>query len=304
MKKKIFITGGSGLLAINWAIWGSSKYIIILGINKKIIKINGIKTIKVNFSTIEATELTLKKIEPDIIINTIGLTNVDYCEQEPSFSQIANETIPSYIAKISRKYKITLVHISTDHLFDGRYSLVSESQVPKPLNQYAKSKAKGEILVAKSCPKSLIIRTNFFGWGPIYRQSFSDFIIYNLRKKNKITLFQDIYFSPILIENLVLYIYELIERNLYGIFNIVSDERLSKYEFGVKIAKKFNLDVSLIEMGSIKDSNNLVTRPKDMSLSNKKLSKILNRPIGSIDDQIDLLFEQEKYFLRYPITVL
>ena len=240
MKKKIFITGGSGLLAINWAIWGSSKYIIILGINKKIIKINGIKTIKVNFSTIEATELTLKKIEPDIIINTIGLTNVDYCEQEPSFSQIANETIPSYIAKISRKYKITLVHISTDHLFDGRYSLVSESQVPKPLNQYAKSKAKGEILVAKSCPKSLIIRTNFFGWGPIYRQSFSDFIIYNLRKKNKITLFQDIYFSPILIENLVLYIYELIERNLYGIFNIVSDERLSKYEFGVKIAKKFN----------------------------------------------------------------
>jgi dTDP-4-dehydrorhamnose reductase len=304
LKKKIFITGGSGLLAINWAIWGSSKYIIILGINKKIIKINGIKTIKVNFSTIEATELTLKKIEPDIIINTIGLTNVDYCEQEPSFSQIANETIPSYIAKISRKYKITLVHISTDHLFDGRYSLVSESQVPKPLNQYAKSKAKGEILVAKSCPKSLIIRTNFFGWGPIYRQSFSDFIIYNLRKKNKITLFQDIYFSPILIENLVLYIYELIERNLYGIFNIVSDERLSKYEFGVKIAKKFNLDVSLIEMGSIKDSNNLVTRPKDMSLSNKKLSKILNRPIGSIDDQIDLLFEQEKYFLRYPITVL
>ena len=59
------------------------------------------------------------------------------------------------------------------------------------------------INVSKILNNALIIRTNFFGWGTSYRQSFSDFVIDNLRKGNNITLFNDVFYTPILIETLV-----------------------------------------------------------------------------------------------------
>ena len=304
MKKKIFITGGSGLLGTNWAIWNKDKHDIFLGINKVNVKIQSAQSVKVNFSTLKNTERTIIDLIPDVVINTIGLTNVDYCEEKPQLSKFANEIIPSFIAQICNKYDIPLVHISTDHLFDGNRAFATEEERTKPLNEYAKSKARGEKLVSKHCPKSLIIRTNFFGWGPYYRQSFSDFIIFNLRQKKEIILFNDIYFSPILIEHLILFIYELIEIDSFGIFNVVSDGRLSKYDFGIKLAKRFDLDLKLIKKGSIEDLTYLVSRPKDMSLSNKKLSKHLNKSIGSVDHQISELYNQQSKIRENLITVI
>ena len=304
LKKKLFITGGTGLLAINWAFSSSKNYSIVLGLNKRLIELKNIELFNVDFTTLENTILILNKIKPDLVINTVGLSNVDNCEKNKNISKISNEVIPSYLAQACNLHDIPFVHISTDHLFDGSKSLITETETTNPLNEYGKSKARGEKLVEKYFPKSIIVRTNFFGWGPSYRQSFSDFVISNLRNKKKITLFHDIYFTPILMENLIKNIYELIEKNAFGIYNIVSDDRLSKHEFGIKLAKKFNLDLDLIKSGSINGFNNLVLRPRDMSLSNKKISKLLNRSIGTVDHQIDELYNQEKSLQNYQVISL
>ena len=72
-----------------------------------------------------------------------------------------------------------------------------------PLNLYAKTKLMSEQLIQKEITNYLIIRTNFFGWGPKYRPSFSDRIIINLSEDKEIHLFEDVFFSPVSIYNLI-----------------------------------------------------------------------------------------------------
>ena len=71
--------------------------------------------------------------------------------------------------------------------------------------------------------------------------------------------------------------HELVEKKVTVIFNIVSDDRISKYEFRVMIAEEFDLDESLIQRCSIRDKSNLVKRPADMSHSNHKVIELLSK---------------------------
>ena len=140
---------------------------------------------------------------------------------------------------------------------------------------------------------ALIIRTNFFGWGTSYRSSFSDIVLNTLRLNKKLNLFKDVYYTPILISEFVKIINILILNNDSGIFNIVSNERITKYQFGLLLANKFRLNTNLIQKVSINDNHELVQRPKDMSLNNKKVLSITRYNLLTLEQQIDLLKEQE-----------
>ena len=80
---------------------------------------------------------------------------------------------------------------------------------------------------------------------------------------------------------------------MFGIVNFSSDQKISKYEFALKIAKKFNLNSKLIlpvSYLSIKKKLKLVSRPKNMTLSNKKLKNVLNTKYIDIDKMIKSLY--------------
>ena len=121
----------------------------------------------------------------------------------------------------------------------------------------------------------LIIRTNFFGWGTSYRNSFSDYIIKNLILKKKVYLSDKIKFNPVYLGNLIDCIENLIKRKK-GIFNISSNKKISKYNFGIKIAEIFNLDKNYI---FIQQENKKIIKPLNMALSNKKIKKVIKKII-------------------------
>ncbi len=196
-----------------------------------------------------------------------------------------------------------MIYISTDHLFLGNESLVNEDHPISPVNVYAKTKAEAEACVLVDA-ETLIIRTNFYGWGTSYRHSFSDMIINSLRAHKKIILFKDIYYTPLLVETLVNIVHELVQRKFTGIFNVVGDDRISKYDFGLNLAKVFNLDSGLIDPGKISDCPSLVQRPQDISLSNQKVSECLNKKIGGLDQHFLILKVQEEKGLKGELTAL
>jgi len=182
-------------------------------------------------------------------------------------------------------------------LYQGVMPSVDEETLPEPVNQYGITKWKAEQVVLEACPNALVIRTNFYGWGPKYRQSFTDFIISHLRAGKIIRLFEDVYYSPILISVLVNTIHELIIKGASGIFNVVGDERVSKLSFGKKVAEIFSLDQSLILSDSFAKRSDLVKRPLDMSLSNAKVVSFLGKPLGTMEEHLLLLKEEEtKYY--------
>jgi dTDP-4-dehydrorhamnose reductase len=102
-----------------------------------------------------------------------------------------------------------------------------------------------------------------------------------------------VFFTPILTKTAFQCIDMLIEKRERGIFNIVSNEKISKYDFGILLANQFKLDKNLINNSSIKSKQDLCKRPLDMSLSNAKFSKLFDFAIPSINDQIILLNNQQ-----------
>jgi UDP-4-amino-4,6-dideoxy-N-acetyl-beta-L-altrosamine transaminase/dTDP-4-dehydrorhamnose reductase len=293
MQKKVLITGGSGLLAINWALSIRNNYIVTLLLHHKKISLSGVDTDIVSLSSLDECLSVLKKHQPDIVINTAGLTNIEVCESNPDLAKEVNVDLAKNIAIACSHKSIKLVHISTDHLFSGNQELATEESITHPVNIYGETKLLGEQQALENCKDALIVRTNFFCWGTKYRQSLSDFILNKLKNNKKSNLFSDVYFTPILVDELVKKTHQLIDLNAVGIFNIVGNERMSKYEFGIRLAKHFSFDSGLLNKISINSKSNLVKRPRDMSLSNKKLCQVLNCEITSFNEQLQALKEQK-----------
>ncbi len=226
---------------------------------------------------------------PDLVIHTAGMTNVDACEKDREQAMYVNGALAGHVASAAAACGCRLVHISTDHLFSGDTPSVDENEVPAPVNAYGVSKLHGEQSVLEAKSDALVIRTNFYGWGHRHRRSFSDWIITSLRQGREITVFDDVYYTPILIDDLVSTVHQLVDLNASGIFNVVSDERVSKYDFALALAKEFGLDSNLVVRGSLSDVELQAVRPKDMSLSNRKVVELLGRRLGSINDGVHQL---------------
>ena len=293
MKENILITGGSGLLALNWAATVRQKFNITLGLHDRKVNLKDTKSILLNLDSKEALTQALEALQPQLVIHTTGLTNIEKCEANPTLAKYINVDLTKNLATVCAMLNIPMVYISTDHLFSGNECLIEEDFPVSPMNVYAKTKAEAEVYVQNAYPEVLIIRTNFYAWGTSYRHSFSDMVINHLRAGKKISLFKDIYYTPILVEPLVDTVHELVQRKASGIFNVVGDDRISKYDFGLKLAREFNLDNSLIDEGKIINRPSLANRPHDMSLSNQKVSNYLARKMGGLDQHILKLKAQE-----------
>lgn len=293
-KKKILLTGGSGLLALNWAIQIMPDFDVVLGLHKKDIAIAGARSVYINMESVNAFSADLQKIKPDIVIHCAGLANVEACEADPHAAQHINVTLSVTVADACKQQEICFVYISTDHLFSGEKPLVSEEETPSPVNEYGRTKLEAENRILDISAGNLSIRTNFYGWGPSYRNSFSDIIIQNIRNKKTVSLFDDFYYTPILIEELAQTVMILIDKNASGIYNVAGSRRMSKYEFGTLVADHFQLDRSLIHATKFTEKKNLVKRPLDLSLSVNKAATFINRDIGDIHINLEQLKLQEE----------
>ncbi len=289
---RILITGGSGLLGINFALKCRDKYEIILALNERQISISKVLATNIALGSVIELKKSIEQYKPDIIIHTAGLTSVEQCEQYPNLAERVNVDLAENVAIAAKECKIKMVHISTDHLYsDGKF-LYTEEDDKNPINVYGKTKSIAEQRVLSVSEDNLVIRTNFYGWGPSYRKSFSDAIIESLSKNKKIVLFDDVHYTPILVDSLINCVLDLCNLNQKGIFNVVTSSSISKYDFGLMIASKFKFDESLILKGSLKNNPQLVKRPLNMSLSNKKLELTLGRSLNTVNEDIDQLYEQ------------
>ena len=102
-------------------------------------------------------------------------------------------------------------------------------------------------------------------------------------------MFSDVYFTPILINHLADVIFELSDDGASGIFNVVGRERLSKYDFGLRVAKTFGYQENQIYPISVKELNLQADRPKDMSLSCVKVEKQIGRRMPTVIDGLNHL---------------
>jgi len=288
-KPKLFISGISGLLGINLALQASDNFCVSGCYRMHPVEFPGSQTVCLDLCDSEATEKTLTEIAPDLIIHTAGLTNVEQCESDPELAHQSHVDSSRNVAMVAKKLQAKLVHISTDHLFDGENPLRTESETPSPINVYARTKFLAEQVTLEICPDALVVRTNFFGWGTSIKSSFSDWILRSLKDGQELTMFSDVYFTPILINSLVETAFHLVRRDASGIFNVAAGQRVSKFEFARKVARLFQLPEEQIRPISVDSFSFNARRPRDMSLDVGKVESFLRTRMPSVENSLEEL---------------
>lgn len=236
-----------------------------------------------------ATFALLDNIRPEVVVNLVGLTDVDRCEEDMQAAYLLNvKTVENLVAGMRNNANSFLIHISTDQIYDSIGP--SREEEVHLTNVYALTKYAGE-LAAKLIP-STILRTNFFGQSLLHgRKSFSDWVLENLKSGNAITGFTDVVVNPLSMSTLSSMIARTVEKRIAGVFNLGSKGGISKSDFIFEIAKVYGLNSVNVARGLSTDMDFLAYRPKDMQMDCYKFESTFDVSLPSICKEI---FELKK----------
>ena len=272
---KIIILGSNGQLGSDLITVLPSSVNTIIGLNRNDFDV-----------TIGDIESQLNKYaDSNYIVNTIATTNVDGCEDTPELAFNINSAFVAHLAKFCNKHNITLIHISTDYVFDGQKTTTPyvEEDIPNPLNVYGLSKYAGEIAIRNNLKNYFILRVaSLFGIAGVSGKggNFVTTMIRLAKEKDSFTVINDQYTCPTHTLDIAKAIKALIDKEVteYGIYNCVSSSSCSWFEFTREILRLSHLDTNKVKPISYKDYSFKANRPKYGVLDTKKLSKHYQMP--------------------------
>ncbi len=272
---RILVTGASGLLGLNLALEAAEEHQVFGTVNTHAIATTTFDVIQTDLLFPGAVERLVDEIQPDWIIHCAALANIDACEADPALAQQLNTDLPAKLATYVGRGGARLLHVSTDAVFDGQRGDYSEEDTPNPLSLYAQTKLSAERAVADANPQAIIARVNLFGWSLSGKRSLSEFFFYNLQAKKQVMGFTDVYFCPLLANDLAELLLKMLDKKLSGLYHVVSRQCLTKYDFGVMLADRFGLDMHLIKPISVEQSDLIAIRSPKLTLRSDKLAKAL-----------------------------
>jgi len=295
---RILVTGASGLLGINLALEATRDHDVFGVVNQKPLKTSAFKVIKADLLVPNACQRLFDDIQPNWIINCAALANIDACETDPAQARQLNTEIPAELAQIVARGGARMLHVSTDAVFDGKKGGYDEQDTPNPLSVYARTKLDGERAVSSANPDAIIARVNFYGWSTTGDRSLAEFFFNNLQAGKPINGFKDVFFCPLYTVDLAQIFLRLLALNLNGLYHVVSSECLTKYEFGLRIARIFGFDPDLITPISVFNSGLNTPRSPRLTLRSDRLTRHLGENAPDINSGLQKFYSQ--YLQGYP----
>lgn len=179
----------------------------------------------------------IRSIKPDIIVNTAAYTAVDKAELEPLYANVINHLAPSIMAHEAEKIGSTMVHFSTDYVFDGtKQGAYVESDPTNPLNVYGSTKLSGEIAVSNTCSRNLILRTSWVHG--MHGHNFIKAILRQAREKQEMSVVIDqrgvptsAAFLADITTDLLARAFNKPESFQYGTYHLTALGNTSRYEY-------------------------------------------------------------------------
>ena len=257
---------------------------------------NGIP-IHLDLSTLDSISKIINEIKPDVIIHLAALTDVDLCEEKKELAMTINCKSTEILANEAAANNAFFIYVSTDYVFDGTKKFFCESDHASPLSVYGKTKLEGEKRVQNLASNWCIARISTpFGLHPT-KNSFPIWVINNLKSKKSINVFTDQFTSPTYVPNLSKMLIEIASRKIVGLIHVSGASRISRNDFAQLVAKKLNLDASLIMPISIDDMAWKAKRPKDSSLDVSYAKSILHEKPLTIEQSLEMLVTDTSTFL-------
>lgn len=264
---KVVITGSNGLLGqslLNLLLQEKEKYQVFgLSRGENRSGRNDFDYRSIDITEKENFKQTILEIQPEFIINTAAMTQVDDCETQKADCDLLNVEVVKWLVEFSEQLNSHIIHISTDFIFDGEKGFYKEDDIPNPISYYGMSKLKSEEVLKNSKINYTILRT-ILVFGKVYDMSRNNIVLWvksMLLQQKEITIVDDQFRMPTYVEDLAMACKISMDKKAVGVYHISSNTLLSIFEIAQQIAEVFHLDDKYIKPISTSSLNQAARRP-------------------------------------------
>jgi len=259
-----------------------------------------------DFSNPESLRDVVRNIKPDVMVNAVAYTAVDKAEADEELSEKINSVAPGILAEEALGIKALLIHYSTDYVFDGaKNSPYVETDEPKPINVYGRTKLVGEQEIQSSGCDHLIFRTSW-----VYASRGHNFLLTILKlvkERDELSIVADQIGSPtssrLIAETTILCLQQALKEIQAGdfysdLYHLTASGFTSWHGFASEIVNaannKFNFQVKVKDIKAIltADYPTPAKRPKNSQLAINKLRKVFGLEVPDWRKSLELCIEE------------
>lgn len=238
--KKIYIAGCGGMLGEAFYTQFKNDYEIKctdIDVNEKWLS-------SLDFRDFDAYRKDVIKFQPDYLFHLGAFTDLEYCELNVEDTYMTNTMSVENACYIANELDIPLLYISTAGIFDGKKELYDDFDAPNPLGHYARSKYAGEKFVKENVRKHLICRAGWMmGGGPKKDKKFVQKLMQQIKDgKSELFIVNDKDGTPTFTHDFAKNVKVLIEKEFWGLYNMVCAGETSRFEVAEEILKILSLE--------------------------------------------------------------
>jgi dTDP-4-dehydrorhamnose reductase len=295
---KILVTGANGLLGqklVNLLL--NEGNIEVLATSRGKMRLKGLNPksyYELDVTNRDDVVSLFNKLEPEVVIHTAAMTQVDDCELNQKACKIANIEAVRNVVDACQPVKAHLVHLSTDFIFDGTVGPLTEEATPNPVNFYGETKLEAEKIIISSEISWAIARTVLV-YGIVPGLNRSNIILWvkeSLENKQNIKVVDDQWRTPTLVEDLAQGCWLLAKNKISGIYNISGKDMLTPYDMAQMVARHFQLDSKYIARANSSTFSQPAKRPPKTGFVVDKAIDELGYQPHSFADGIKIIARQ------------
>jgi dTDP-4-dehydrorhamnose reductase len=275
----LLITGGSGYLGRYLTARAVEAFEVFATYSSHAGQIKAGRPLLLDLTDREAVLRRIADLSPQAIIHTAAI-NPGRGDDEAM--KPVNLDGSRYIAEAAAAVGARLVHVSTDVVHDGRHAPYADEARPSPLNEYGRSKAAAEAVVAEITPQAAIVRTSLiYGLSEMDRGTAS--FVKRLEAGQPLVLFSDVIRQPVWVESLAEALLKLVALDFAGMLNVAGRQALTREEFGRRMLAWWQVDPrGLLQSGRAADVSETI--PLDLRLRINKAEQLLQLTLPGVDE--------------------
>lgn len=294
--KRILITGSNGLLGQKMVeLLSRTTYPLMLVSleNRSVFDEEILPYRQLDLTKRQDVRKIVDEFEPDVIVHTAAVTDVDLCEKERGLAWQVNVGSVENLTYAAKLVGAKIIHLSTDYVFDGNSGPYTEADRPNPISYYGRTKLASENALLTSDVPTAILRTMvLYGMGIGIKQNFALWLYNNLSENKSIKVVDDQIGNPTLVDDLAFAILKIMELNKTGIYHVAGKDIVSRYDFAIALAGIYSFNKKLITPVKSSTFKQPAPRPLKSGLIILKAQTELNVEMSGIERGI-MIFKNQ-----------
>jgi dTDP-4-dehydrorhamnose reductase len=291
---RILITGATGFLGHNLLIGLRSGHELFAGYYRNQPAVSGCNPTAFDVTQESQAFEQMRRIKPDIVVHSAALSRPDECETNPDAARSVIVDGTRNVTRACRESGARLVHVSTDLVFDGSKGNYVEEDEVRGISVYSRCKIEAEDIALRD-PAAVVLRVAvIYGTGSPAYPGYLENVLQQWRRGEPVTFYTDQFRTPTFAPQVAECIDKLLQHpEVCGILHLGGAERLSRFGFGVLLARQAGAPASLVRPGSMWDAVGAAPRGADCSLVSKRIERLLGLKPMSCADGLKALLHDE-----------